>query len=867
MQEPSPALDKAGPQSAAEILVNWANGEQNWVRGIVRDIMATRQPLSESALEEAYDQCLIERELKQGEVREVAKLELTSAAGETIERLELLSLKQVQNVNRLAPEQEIVFNPRMTVLFGENATGKSGYVRILKRMAAVRSEEEILPDVSNEQAKGGPMALVKFRLNGADGELHWKGESGARPFDRMSAFDTRAMAFHVDNDLTYVYTPRDLAWFQYVYQAIKAIGSKLETARDASKAKSNPFLENYNVGSIVYAKIESLSAATDLSLLEKLGDVSPEEENQVPILRDNVEALKPKIVQMRLEVAQNDRDIVNSVRSAVQKVSSFDWEVYNQRVKSVRAAEAEYQKASVLAFEDSGIPGVLTNSWQQFISAGAIYSAEFKRTEEHADHTDRCPYCRQELNDSALDLLRRYRDYTTSTLKSVLDNASDDLLKVTSLLSDLDIQRLTSQVNKKIAAGSSETPAHPIMQAALVFLQKVPLALDSVQIGADVNAEDLISDLPKLIENLNKACAEIDTVIDNLTRQGTDRARQHAEQTALLRDLEDRLTLRKQLPKIKEHVEKAKWAEQANTIARDRFPPLLRSLTKQQKLASEDLLNQDFERFFRAECEALRAPKVRLQFPGRGGETARRKSIVADHRLSDVLSEGEQKVIAMSDFLAEASIRTGSSPLLFDDPVNSLDYRRLEYIVERLHQLSSLHQVVIFTHNIWFATALLAKFDKDPDGCTYYSVERDRDGRVGLVTRGNHPRWDTVSELTKRINENVNNAGSTTGETRQALIESTYSRIRSWCEVVTEQELLQGVAQRYKPNVMMTALPKIKPDRLAQATEVIFRIFEKACRITEAHSQPLETLGIQATLEDLKNDWNEAKEARNAYKA
>jgi recombinational DNA repair ATPase RecF len=134
-------------------------------------------------------------------------------------------------------------------------------------------------------------------------------------------------------------------------------------------------------------------------------------------------------------------------------------------------------------------------------------------------------------------------------------------------------------------------------------------------------------------------------------------------------------------PKIKEHVEKAKWAEQANTIARDRFPPLLRSLTKQQKLASEDLLNQDFERFFRAECEALRAPKVRLQFPGRGGETARRKSIVADHRLSDVLSEGEQKVIAMSDFLAEASIRTGSSPLLFDDPVNSLDYRRLEYIV------------------------------------------------------------------------------------------------------------------------------------------------------------------------------------------
>ena len=56
----------------------------------------------------------------------------------------------------------------------------------------------------------------------------------------------------------------------------------------------------------------------------------------------------------------------------------------------------------------------------------------------------------------------------------------------------------------------------------------------------------------------------------------------------------------------------------------------------------------------------LRAPKVAVDFPGRKGEQARRKSLTPNQRqkLSDILSEGEQKVIAVpADFLAEASLK------------------------------------------------------------------------------------------------------------------------------------------------------------------------------------------------------------------
>ena len=69
------------------------------------------------------------------------------------------------------------------------------------------------------------------------------------------------------------------------------------------------------------------------------------------------------------------------------------------------------------------------------------------------------------------------------------------------------------------------------------------------------------------------------------------------------------------------------------------------------------------------------------------------------------------------------------------------------------------------------------------------------------------------------------------------------------------------------PNVAMTKLPQIKGHHLQAATGVILPIFEKACRVTEGHSQPLETLGIRPTLEDLENDWKQLQDALKTYKA
>ena len=90
----------------------------------------------------------------------------------------------------------------------------------------------------------------------------------------------------------------------------------------------------------------------------------------------------------------------------------------------------------------------------------------------------------------------------------------------------------------------------------------------------------------------------------------------------------------------------------------------MRSLIEVSKQASEDLLNRDFERLFQMECKLLRAPAVTLQFPGRGGQVFRKKAVASDHLPSQTLSEGEQKVTALADFLAEASLKPPAPVIL-----------------------------------------------------------------------------------------------------------------------------------------------------------------------------------------------------------
>lgn len=177
--------------------------------------------------------------------------------------------------------------------------------------------------------------------------------------------------------------------------------------------------------------------------------------------------------------------------------------------------------------------------------------------------------------------------------------------------------------------------------------------------------------------------------------------------------------------------------------------------------------------------------------------------------------------------------------------------------------LAEVHQVIVFTHSIWFAAELLAHADKKT--WRYYDI-RSEGVEKGLVSAADHPRFDSVKQSQKRIERLIDTAEKAEDDVRAAVVEKGYEELRGLCELIVEYELLKGVVRRYEPNVMMTKLEKINVAELGGSIAVVMSVFEKSCRYIASHSQPIETQGIRPTLEELKKDFEAVSKARGPHK-
>ena len=80
-------MPKKGPK---RLLVEWANDQDQWVRFIVAEAIASGQPLGGQAVDDAYDRLVVEKDLKQGAAVNVPLLKATGTNGENVEKLELV---------------------------------------------------------------------------------------------------------------------------------------------------------------------------------------------------------------------------------------------------------------------------------------------------------------------------------------------------------------------------------------------------------------------------------------------------------------------------------------------------------------------------------------------------------------------------------------------------------------------------------------------------------------------------------------------------------------------------------------------------------------------------------------------------------
>ena len=161
------------------------------------------------------------------------------------------------------------------------------------------------------------------------------------------------------------------------------------------------------------------------------------------------------------------------------------------------------------------------------------------------------------------------------------------------------------------------------------------------------------------------------------------------------------------------------------------------TVTRKGKAVISSALTPPFKNAVSAELKALGAADLPLnvKLSASKGETLHQLELEGAQHLSktnltDILSEGEQRVVALAGFLAELVLANHTCPIVFDDPVTSLDHVYREKIAARLVEVSVKRQVIVFTHDIAF---LLALREKAGMGNSTYFVPQTVARRNGVI--------------------------------------------------------------------------------------------------------------------------------------
>lgn len=134
--------------------------------------------------------------------------------GEAIAPTLLCGIGPVCNVDRLAPDQQLRFGvDGITLVFGDNGTGKSGYARLAKKMCRARVVDELRGDVFSAQISPAATALVRFWLPGKEepDDVDWTDRQPAPdPLSRIMVLDEASARIYVDGRNEITYLPREI---------------------------------------------------------------------------------------------------------------------------------------------------------------------------------------------------------------------------------------------------------------------------------------------------------------------------------------------------------------------------------------------------------------------------------------------------------------------------------------------------------------------------------------------------------------------------------------------------------------------------------------------------------------------------------
>jgi energy-coupling factor transporter ATP-binding protein EcfA2 len=742
--------------------------------------------------------------------------------------------------NALPDGSAITFGEGLTVIYGRNAAGKSGFARLFANVCFSRHQPRILGNVHGEESSG-PAASFHFRLGGqARAPYVYQGGASNPDLVRISFFDRVVADQHVSKETTFEFKPAGFDVFPELARVYGELGRRLEHDI-ATRRQPNEFAQSFLAPpTAISGLVAARTPRADNASRRPQGAHGTVETSRLAELDRQLAALRARdtrsLAQRLRETKASLGRLAGELRSLADHFALEQIERRNTLAVEAKAAEEGAVATGTDQFRRPFFRVVGGPEWEEFSRAAhALARAE---SPSYPQHSDRCLLCERPFDETSRAHVESLLAYVEGTARRRADSARTSVDEAVAVLQRLDIAAFddTTRLFEQVTAlepdtataitGHLETIGANRDACVSALRERRPAALSLVVSGADIAAR---------IDALD---ARIDADIVRLSAEDQQRAIAELEVERQL--LRHRQVLNQLLPSIERWLRDAKWCQ---TAERSRRAFNTRHVTEKQRQLFDEIVNDEYRERLRDECEALDCNMpIELQTTPRAGDT-RRSFTISDgrHPPSEILSDGEQRGIALADFLAEVGVNPSAAGIVLDDPVTSLDLERRERIAARLVSEAQRRQVIVFTHDLVFVNQLYKAADDADIAYEAHRIERSADGRPGEVTLRDPVGTSKFYDTTERAKQYVREAHEATGAARDDAIRKGMGALRRTIEETIAKRLFKGVVPRWEDRVIVTKLSTVNWD--SALADDLCTTFEELSRHIEGHTHTEEAMG------------------------
>ncbi|MCK5602956.1 AAA family ATPase, partial [Candidatus Pacearchaeota archaeon] len=611
---------------------------------------------------------------------------------------------------------------------------------------------------------------------------------------------------------------------------------KLKLEVDGVNVDVTPF--NHLLGSTKVGElIANLSHTTNPTTIDTLATLSEAEILRIAELKAVLSEADPKAKAQEFKLsAGRIKDVATRVDVA------FRW-VKDETVAKLKticndvllSEEAEKAAALVLQSGEKLLPGTGEQAWKSLFEAARKFSTEVAYHGHSFPYTDNgavCPLCQQLLAD-ADERLKRLEKYIQDDAAKVANEKRQLLNDARMRIERADVTIVLSNP-LKAELSQLETTAVSAITAFEGSIESRHLWMLNAVVSHCWDS------MPQLSEN---PCGILRGLAARQLRatRAFNKASNEAKKKELINEynqLVARQNLKTSLQPILELLNRMKSKASLEKCYNDLDT---KPISKQSKKLAKDVITLDLKKAIDKEFQTLDIGHIDTKLKHRTTRAKNQYTLLLDlpttTKLEAILSEGEQRAIALGSFLAELQLANHKGAIVFDDPVSSLDHYRRIRVAERLVGEAKHRQVIIFTHDTVFLGELLDQLDQKGVAHLIHHLEwaNDIPGDVceGLPWghQGYKERLNTLDQACSKI---AKNWPTHPNENDRIKIRRQYGLLRATIERVIQDVIFNGVVKRYRDWIRVDGLNGIVGVAEVNCKE-IQRLHKQCCDVTEAH--------------------------------